>query len=179
MWEAKPDGRPPVSPQRVETGLELAIALYHYHDIGNFPCDSELVRQGLDQLDPLDPRTAGLYARSLYTLAQLAAWEDIHLARAQRPSQRYYRQVIQMLRAQGDLEHLALALAWLAWMCQGEEEAYEMGKEGVAIARQLDDPWVLAEALWCHVSTTSGDQHACAQESYELFRQCGDPYMSN
>jgi tetratricopeptide (TPR) repeat protein len=91
-------------------------------------------------------------------------------------------QAVELARDMGDRRTLALALTTLAWVAVehgvGVERSVALGDEGLAVARDLGDPWVLAESLSFLSSAYRGQSLARAdalmEEGLKLRRSMGD-----
>ena len=167
--------------ERLENGLLLGIALLPYWDLSSsFPREVVLLKKGLERANPTDERLTDLRARTLYTIATILSWEEV--GRTPGPCLKILEESIVLFRACGDMPGLALALAKLAWMCQGIDHAQALflGEESVAICRQVGDRWNLAEALWHMMGLVNSTASlACGQEALALYRETGDAWRVN
>jgi predicted ATPase len=107
-------------------------------------------REGRAWLDAVLARSNSMRvserARALLAAGNLAAFQgEMAVSRS------LLEQAVELAREVNDPGTLALALSCLAWVA-GEQgldvaQSVALGKEGVSVARDLGEPWVLAESL--------------------------------
>jgi predicted ATPase/class 3 adenylate cyclase len=75
--------------------------------------------------------------------------------------------------------NLLAFLGWVAWQREEHDKATELFEEGLALSREMNDPWWLANSLsnLATVSHSQGDSERATElyaESMDLFREQGD-----
>jgi predicted ATPase/DNA-binding SARP family transcriptional activator len=86
---------------------------------------------------------------------------------------------LEILRSHGALEESLLPLLFLADVQGSIEESTQMYREGLALAREIDDPWAIGHALvflgWnARLAGDYQDGQRHAREAVKQFRQNGD-----
>ena len=164
---------------RVVKGLQLGNSLVNFWDMSRpFPDGVRWLKHGLERIDPQDERRKALRARTMFSIGIIYSWDEAGQMPVQ--STRVLEESIILLRACGNLSVLSMALAKLAFISQDSTRRLALVDESVAIARQVGDPWILADALmykmWIADEATA---LASGQESLALFRTTGDPWRIN
>ncbi len=162
-------------------GLRLAGALgWYWFRRARYTEGLHWLNGFLDESKEAQPR--GIEARALYYLGWL-----IMMLHGWTASEDPFSRSLELYRQAGDRRGIALTLAWVgwhgSWFARDNAPGYAHMDESVAIAREAEDPWVIAHCLRTAYSGHAREDRDIAfvrkalEEAIDLSRRTGDSFI--
>lgn len=161
-------------------GLRIASnLLVYWYRRGNAAEGVRWLQRALDAAPDADPQVA---ARGLLALSMLQYLDGS----IQRDLGDQLRRVVCLAKDSGDGPVLALATAYSAYHAAFQADltaARRLSARGISLARECQQPWVLADALMVHgqvlrLANDSGGATAALEEAVTVARACGHEWAA-